>query len=1126
MKSINNKLQLSASDLVNFLGCHHLTELDRLVAQGTLGKPQYYNATLELLRQKGQEHEDAYIEHLKASGLTVCELKEHGTQEQAVEAMKKGYDIITQATLANDTWLGRTDILRKVAGKSHLGDYHYEIEDTKLAQETKAGTLLQLCLYADLLTAVQGRSPERLYVVKPGEAFPTESYRFAEYAAYYRLVKQQFEYAIAHPNTNTYPNPVAKCNTCNWWKHCDDQRHADDHLSLVAGMQQMHQQTLEEQGIKTLEQFAGQAEPLKAPPAKGNMATFAKLHGQAKIQLKGRVENKMLYNLLPFAAERGLNRLPKPSKGDLYFDIEGDHFFEEGGLEYLFGVSDTQNNYLGFWAKSRLEEKQAFEEFINYCLERKKQFPDFHIYHYAHYEPSAIKRLAQRHATMEVEVDNMLRNQLFVDLLAIIKESMQASVESYSLKETEKLTDYLRSADLRESTLARRRLATAMELKTMAAMPAEDFALVEEYNKDDCLATAKLHKLLEDIHQNNKAELSYFEVEHKEEELNEYEKQSKALFKKLIHQLPEDREDWTEEHKALWLLAHQVDFYRREDRSKWWDYFRLHEIELEEALNERHAISYLELVEELPLEGRQRTPIHRYSFPPQEISASRGDKVTEIQGEEIGSIADINIKKGLVDIKKTGKSIDIHPLGIHLMNSIRDEKLRNAFREVVVIFSEYGFGSENNLEVAKQLLLKQKPAFNNSTDGVLQLAGESGSEAAVRIARNLTNSYLPIQGPPGTGKTYTGAKIIIELIKQGKRIGVTALSHKAIRNLVEKALVLSREDGHPINAIHVQNRDNEELPEGLQKTKNQKTIEQGLSDLKVIGATSFFWAGESMIDALDYLIIDEAGQISLANVLAISRVAKNIIMLGDPQQLEQPQQGAHPENSGISALEYLLDEGKETLAKDKGLFLETTWRLSPGIAEFTSQMYYEGRLKALPALANQQITGPSEFSGEGLVYVPAAHVGNQNTSLEEVAKVKNIVDRLLDNNHKWVDQQSREHPLTSEDIMIVAPYNAQVAALSEQLPDMNIGTVDKFQGRQAPIVIYSMTSSSPEDVPRGMSFLYNPNRLNVATSRAQCICILVAAPSLFEPECHSITQMRWANGLCTYKELSKMVDVT
>ncbi|MEP7324111.1 MAG: DEAD/DEAH box helicase, partial [Saprospiraceae bacterium] len=401
------------------------------------------------------------------------------------------------------------------------------------------------------------------------------------------------------------------------------------------------------------------------------------------------------------------------------------------------------------------------------------------------------------------------------------------------------------------------------------------------------------------------------------------------------------------------------------------------------------------------------------------------------------------------------------------------------------------------------------------------LANEDPIAGSIRIASNLNSSVLAIQGPPGSGKTYTGARMIIDLHRQGKKIGITAVSHKVIRKLTESTIEICRQENTSIFFVHKIDNSKVDLPPEISEIDDSDKVRTEINNNKIGCGTAWFWAEDKSQGILDYLFIDEAGQMSLAYVLAASRAAKNLILLGDPQQLEQPQKGAHPEGSDVAALTYLLD-GNLTMPKDKGLFLETTRRLHPSICKFTSEIFYDNRLKSLAGLENQVITCIDQIEGSGLLYIPIEHTGNQNRSLEEIYVIVALVNRLLDGG-KWTDEKAQSHFLQKTDIMIIAPFNSQVSALRERLPGLSIGTVDKFQGQEAPVVIYSMTSSSPEDAPRGMGFLYNPNRLNVATSRAKCLSIIVAAPKLFNPECHSIEQMKWANALCRYIELAKTV---
>jgi uncharacterized protein len=261
---------------------------------------------------------------------------------------------------------------------------------------------------------------------------------------------------------------------------------------------------------------------------------------------------------------------------------------------------------------------------------------------------------------------------------------------------------------------------------------------------------------------------------------------------------------------------------------------------------------------------------------------------------------------------------------------------------------------------------------------------------------------------------------------------------------------------------------------------------------------------------------------SLANVLACAQAAKNLVLLGDPQQLEQPQKASHPEGSELSALEYLL-EGHETMPEERGLFLGETWRLHPSICSYTSELFYEGKLAPHPGLATQVVSGPTPYAGTGLFYVPVVHEGNHSSSAEEAVRVAEIVKSLVAPGVTWTNRHGQSKPMTLAEILIVAPYNAQVSELAELVPGAHIGTVDKFQGQEAPIVIYSMATSNPEDAPHGMEFLFSRHRLNVATSRARCVCILVGNPHLFEPECRTPEQMRMANAFCRYLELATVI---
>jgi len=1122
MKLEGNQITLSPSDLVNHTGCKHLTEQKRQVALGNREKPDWNDPALAILQKKGIEHEEAYLKSLEDKKLSIINLEDKGVKD-TIDAMQKGYDVIYQARLANDRWYGIADFLIKKEGKSNLGDYHYEIEDTKLAQETKSGTVLQLCLYADILNEIQGRKPTYLKVVKPGDNFPKGVYRLSDFEAYYRLTKAQLEATIDAGPQKTYPNPVDKCNTCQYWKECNATWHLDDHLSLVAGLRNGHRKVIEAENVKTLKKFADKEKPLDGRPDQGSIQTFEKLHSQAKVQLKGRVENKLIHELLPVEDQRGLNRLPTPSTKDIYFDIEGDHFYKEGGLEYLLGVvyKDEKGNlkYNSEWNENRSGEKESFINLMQLILKKWEEDPNMHIYHYGHYEASAIKRLASRHAVMEKEVDDLLRAHKFVDLHSVIKESLQASVEGYSLKDLEKFAGFERATDLRAASAARRSYSSALELNKVENLDKDIKPLIEAYNKDDCIATEALHRWLEEIFQHAQKTLSITRPQYEEQEasdnVKDRDKKALELFNCLTMSISPDRDDRSNEEHAKWLLAHMVAYHRREERSKAWEFHHLHDMEQEELLYERKAISYMKYDKDV---SDGKSTLHRYVFPNQEISLKKGDSLKEIQGDKVGSV--IQISKESIVIRKSKKSVEIHPDAVIEDNYINPTVLENALHDLADDIIKNGLEDPGVYSVGKQILINNAPSFNTQT-GNLRQDGEKLVDAGIRLAEDLNNSFLPIQGPPGTGKSFTGAHMILDLVQKGKKVGITAVGHSVIRGLIDKVLDLAQEQKIKIECVHKTSKKNER--DGLTFQGDNGRAIKALDDGKVVGGTAYLWARPEAIDCLDYLFIDEAGQMSLAYVLAISRSAKNVVLLGDPQQLEQPQKGAHPEGADVSALEHILN-GHKTMPPDKGLFLDVTWRLNPDICAFTSEVYYENRLQPQKDTHKQILISNTAFNGSGLFYVSLQHEGNRNKASEEVNKIEQIVAELIMSETTWIDRQGHEQVLIDEDILIVAPYNAQVNALQEKLPHLRIGTVDKFQGQEAPVVIYSMASSSPEEAPRGMSFLYDPNRLNVATSRAQCICILVASPKLIEPECHTIDQMNWANGLCRYVELAKEIQ--
>ena len=524
MLKVGDDIELSASDLVGHLNCRYLTDLDLAVANGRLEKPQHGDPFLRLLQERGAIHEKAFLEHLTSEGYQVFEVEGVGTDQglvdQTITAMRGCAQIIFQGAFRSDGWVGRTDILKRVETRSDLGDWSYEVIDTKLSRKTKGGTLLQLSLYSDLLASVQGRMPAQMHVVAPWSEYKPESFRTADYAAFYRKVADALKRSIDRSREDrNYPDPKEHCEVCRWRMPCDLRRRTDDHLGLVAGISKVQINELHRHGINTVSNLAQMSVPLCWRPERGAVYSYERLREQARIQIEGREAKTLLYEALPRKAgfalpgkqgvarprKRGfgLSCLPSPSAGDVFFDIEGDPFVGEHGLEYLFGYCFLDDSgeirYIGEWALSREEEKTVLEHFIDFVIERLSVFPDLHVYHYAPYEPAALKRLTLRYGTRGDELDQMLRTDVFVDLYSVVKNGIRASVESYSIKRLEPLYHYIRAMDLSKANSALANLQAALELNDLARISKENRDVVEQYNRDDCLSTYGLRNWLEGV---------------------------------------------------------------------------------------------------------------------------------------------------------------------------------------------------------------------------------------------------------------------------------------------------------------------------------------------------------------------------------------------------------------------------------------------------------------------------------------------------------------------------------------------------------------------------------------------------------------------------------------------------
>jgi predicted RecB family nuclease len=1129
MLKVGNTVQLNASDLVGHLNCRNLTELDLAVAKGALAKPRVWNPLLDVARERGLRHEQSYVDHLRSSGCEVETIAGMEFNEDAVaataKAMSLGREVIVQGAFLADNWGGRPDVLLRVETPSSLGDWSYEVVDTKLTRETKGGTILQLSLYSDLLGKAQGLTPQLLHVIAPWSKYQPQIFRVADFAAYYRRVSASLEQAVELDQAaNVYPDPKPFCDVCRWQERCDAKRHADDHLSLVAGISKIQIAELAEHAVATCAALAAMPIPLTFKPGRGSASALERVRDQARIQVEGKAAGDVRYERLETVPGFGLAKLCEPSPGDIFLDFEGDPFVGEGGLEYLFGYSfrgeDGQERYVADWAFSRAEERAAFERFIDFVMNRLSLHPDLHIYHFAPYEPAALKRLMGRYATREDELDQLLRGKRFVDLFAVVRQGLRASVESYSIKRLEPLYGYVREASLPDANQALAQVQALLELGDASDIGDDERRVVQAYNRDDCRSTWQLRDWLESVRASAISDGEIIErpaVSDAEpsQALSERQLKIAVLVERLTLGAPDDPSERTAEQQARWILAHCLDWHRREKKVSWWEFFRLCDLPAEDLLDERAGLAGLKFMKAVG--GTAKAPVHRYRFPPQETELRGGEDACAAGGAKLGHVEDISIGDGWVDIKKRRDAADLHPEALCAYSDVNTTVLADALRRIGEYVADDGLEGAGPYQAARDLLLRREPRVHGQP---LRVEGEAALEAARRLALALDGGVMPIQGPPGSGKTYTGARMITEMVNAGLRVGVTANSHKVIRNLLDEVRRAGDEIGIDLTCIQKVPEEAIDEPRLRFTTDNATCLSALHDDCRVAGGTAWFWSRPDAVDAVDVLFVDEAAQMSLANVLAVSQAAKTIVLLGDPQQLDQPTQGAHPDGVDTSALDHMLG-GHQTIPADRGLFLEETWRLHPTICAFTSELFYESRLHPRQGLELQEIRSTSLLHGAGLRYLPVAHTGNQSSSPEEAEVVRALVNDFLASNPTWINREGLESPLTLADILIIAPYNAQVFELQTRLAGARIGTVDKFQGQEAPLVIYSMTTSSHADAPRGMEFLYSLNRLNVATSRAQCLCVLVASPMVFEADCRTPEQMRLANAYCRYLELAQ-----
>ena len=1127
----------AATDIVNFLECEHLTALDLQNLETPLQKA-VDDEQAELIKDKGFAHEAAYVQKLRGLHASFIDASTAGDTREAryaatLQAMRDGVEIIYQATFVDEPFLGYADFLRRVDTPSAFGDYSYEVLDTKLARSSHGKFIIQLAFYSAMLADLQGHAPQFMYVVLGNGK--EERFRVADYAHYFARLKTRFLARVADTApAKTYPSPCEHCGLCRWRDLCNTRWVADDHLSLVANILKTHIRKLNDVGVHTLEALAALPTGSKVP--KIPLPVLNRLRHQARLQLQGRQTGKPVVEVIvpdeadpPEAGLRGFARLPEPADGDLFFDMEGNPL-EDDGLEYLFGVyyfEAGQPVFKTFWAHNRAAERRAFEDFMDFVGAHLAAHPQAHIYHYAPYEVTALKKLMGLHGTREAEVDNLLRARKMVDLYRVVREAVRVSEPKYSIKNIEHFYRAARAGNVQNAGASI--VAYEKWKDTQDAQILQDIA---DYNRDDVESTYELREWLLTLRPQDMAWADYARADAadnaakdaKGAELTDKERRLTRYRECLLEGLPADQDRWGAAEHRHQLIAELLDFHRRAAKPQWWAIFDRQNMAADERHEDAECIAGLAQPLHEP-KAELRSLRYTFRYPEQELKLKTGDSCVHV--DSLFQLNDLVVDEaGRTVSFKLGntRALPAGPLDIGAAGPTNTDKLSNAlYRYADAVMAPPRADGRSSYPAIDALLQRDLPRLHQHVQGAALVSPEATvTEIASAVAR-LDESYLFIQGPPGAGKTYTGSRVIVELLKAGKRVGVSSNSHKAIINLLHAIEDCAIEAGFEFKGAKKSTKADPSQHVGgkmiVDVWDNKHMVS---STYRLIAGTAWLFAEDSLDQTLDYLFVDEAGQVALGMLVPMATSARNVVLLGDQMQLSQPVQGTHPGDSGLSVLDYLL-EGRATIAPERGIFLATTWRLHPQVCRFISEAVYDGRLHPEPGTAKRTLVlnanAAPELAPAGIRYLPMQHEGCSQWSLEEVGRVKALYDNLLQ--QSYIDDNGAVQPMSTANILVVSPYNMQVSKLKLALPEgARVGTVDKFQGQEAEVVIVSMATSSGDDLPRNIEFLYSRNRLNVAISRARCLALFLANPGLMDISCKTPAQMALVNTLCWLTEYS------
>jgi len=1128
MQLKDGKYFFSPSDLTCFMDSPFASWMDRCAMESPSIAPKKdpEDALKSVLQAKGFTHEDEQESNFRDQGLSVFRVESTNSKEQVeltLSAMKNGVDVIAQARLENNQFLGFADFLIKVVGASKLGNYHYEVWDTKLASKVKPTFAIQLCCYSEMLEAIQGVFPQNITVLLGTNE--KVSLRTSDYFHYYLELKKSFLSTHIQFNSNNMPDPAESKSWGNWSAFAKQLLIEKDHLLQVANISRSQIKKLNQADIRTMKQLSD----TNMKNIKGmNPIVFQRLKAQASIQIESAGQSTPKFKIIkPNDGERsGLALLPPQSQLDVFFDIEGDPF-DEGGLEYLWGntyLNDQgERSFKDFWAHNRDQEKKAFEQFIHWVYERWQRDPSMHIYHYANYEITACRKLMGRYGVCEFEVDQLLRNEVFVDLYKLVKGCLILGEPKYSIKNVEHLYRGKRETavaggDASIAVYEKWRELNAIGEQGDTWQTSNILKDIRDYNIDDCDSTLELADWLR--HQQKKHGISYLgKTEVVEPEVKEEATERTQLRDRLLEKALEYSTSDPKKEALILNLAWILEFHRREAKPVFWRLFERLGLSHVELLDDLNCLACCERTRRDAFKPTPRARNLAYEFqfdPAQEFKGASNSFYLLGLEDENGKYLKANYLEEFSDLPNGLIVLQMRQEFSDLITIVPDEHVNaNPIpQSIYQVVEDYESGQLERCAII-DFLNRSKPVIKNYKEGPIASSNDPNQRLhqVINAVRNLDNSYLTIQGPPGSGKSHTGKHIIAELVKTGAKIGVSSNSHKAINNLLLSTAKFCREEG--INATFACTKETEpELIDAGVSILNNNNLANHVEPGCVLGTTAWGFSRDDMSEQLDYLFVDEAGQVSIANLVAMSRSSKNLVLMGDQMQLGQPSQGTHPAESGLSILDYLLHD-TPTISNDMGVFLGTTYRMHSAVNQFISTHIYDGKLESHPDNDKRTIKVPNDYKGilnkeAGIIFSAVCHEGNTQASDEEVAEIETMVNQLLGRTFTELSDKSR--PVTLDDMLFVAPYNHQVSKLKQVFGSQaKVGSVDKFQGQEAPIVFLSMCASDASESPRGLDFLFDKHRINVAISRAQSLAIIVGNPRMLSTPVNRVDQLKTIN---------------